>query len=160
MSHAAAAAFAGAVAFAAFHAVERVTGLPGTVAASGISAILAYPAAGLVLRLLGGGSRPFPQPVFDIVEIASTQVQELLLTEDDRLQLHADADPLELDDILVEIAPDSRVVQLFDPSAMVTPGQLMARIDRHLDGGTSHSPPPDASEALFEALADLRRSLR
>jgi len=62
--------------------------------------------------------------------------------------------------VLADVSSDSRVVRLFDPAAMPTPGQLQARIDRHLDGGTSQSPSPDASEALLEALADLRRSLR
>ena len=131
------------------------------VAAGGISAIVAYPAAQLLLRVLEGGPRPFQQPVFNIVRIEPVELDELLLTQSDRLQPPGDRAPLELDDILVEIAPDFRVVQLFDPLAMPTPGQLKARIDRrHLDGGTSHSPSPDASEALFAALADLRRSLR
>ena len=39
--------------------------------------------------------------------------------------------------------------------AMPTPAQLKVRIDRHRDGGTSASPSPDASQALFEALAEL-----
>jgi hypothetical protein len=157
---AAATSFAAAIGFAIFHAVDRITDFPGMVAAGGISAIVAYPAAQLFLRLLEGGPRPFPQLVFNIVKIEPLELDELLLTESDRLQPSGDRAPLELDDILVEIAPDSRVVQLFDPSAMPTPGQLKARIDSHLDGGTSHSPPPDASEALFAALADLRHSLR
>jgi hypothetical protein len=157
VSYGAAASFAAAAGFAVFHAVDRIVERPGMVAAGGMAAVVAYPAARFLLRLLEGGPRPFPQPVFHIVTI---EPDELLLTESDRLQPAGDAAPLELDDILVEIAPDSRVVQLFDPSAMPTPGQIKARIDRHLDGGTSHSPSPDASEALFEALADLRRSLR
>jgi hypothetical protein len=40
---------------------------------------------------------------------------------------------------------------------MPTPAQLKDRIDRHLD---ETDEPPDASQALFEALAELRRSLR
>jgi hypothetical protein len=159
VNHAAAASFAAAVGFAVFHAVDRITDLSGMVAAGGISVIAAYPAAQLLLRFLEGGPRPFPQPVFNIVKI-EPELDELLLTQSDRLQSASEPAPLELDDILVEIASDSRVVQLFDPSAMPTPGQLKVRIDRHLDGGTSHSPSPDASEALFAALADLRRTLR
>jgi hypothetical protein len=83
---------------------------------------------------------------------------ELVLTDADRLHPE-EPDPLLLDDILSEIGPDSRVVRLFDPSAVPTPGQLRARIDRHLDEAASPAAPADASQALFEALAQLRRSL-
>ena len=69
-----------------------------------------------------------------------------------------DADALVLDDILAKLAPDSRVVRLFDKDAMPTPAQLRARIEDHLDMGASSS--ADASQALHEALAELRRSLR
>ena len=65
-----------------------------------------------------------------------------------------------LDDILAELGPNSRVVRLFDPAAMPTPGQLNARIERHLGEGTSPTASPDASQALYDALAELRRSLR
>lgn len=50
-------------------------------------------------------------------------------------------DPL-LDDVLANGGGASRVVRLFDPSA------------------APQAAPPDASEALYEALAQLRRSLR
>ena len=52
-----------------------------------------------------------------------------------------------LEDMLAKVSPDARVVQLFGPSQ----GQL----------GSSHSrmAPPDASQALSSALAELRRSL-
>jgi hypothetical protein len=160
VGYAAAGSFAAAVGFAVFHAVARFTDLPGMVAAGGVAAIVAYPAAQLLLRVLEGGPRPFPRPVFELVKIEPVELDELLLTESVKIEPAGDPAPLELDDILVEIAPDSRVVQLFDPSAMPTPGHLKARIDRHLDGGTPDFPSPDASEALFEALADLRRSLR
>jgi hypothetical protein len=43
---------------------------------------------------------------------------------------------------------------------MPTPGQLKARIDRHLEGGGPAEASPDASQALYDALAELRRSLR
>jgi len=42
---------------------------------------------------------------------------------------------------------------------MPTAGQLKDRIDRHLVNGTAPASPPDASAALHEALAELRRSL-
>jgi hypothetical protein len=170
VGYAAAASFAVAVGFAIFHAVDRITDLAGMVAAGGVSAIAAFPGALFLLRALEGGPKPFPQPIFDILKIEpvpladlgelvlsdSDRLDELVLGETDRL----DDQPLMLEDVLVDVEPDSRVVQLFDPSAMPTPGQLKDRIDRHLDGGTSHSPSPDASEALLAALADLRRSLR
>jgi hypothetical protein len=159
MGYAAAASFAAAAGFAAIHAVEPTTDFWVTMAAGAVAAITAYPAARLLLRIVEGSPRPFSQPVFNVVAMEPAGIDELLLTEGDRLHLPEDA-ALELDDVLVEVAPDSRVVQLFDPTAIPTPGQLKARIDRHLDGGTSHSPSPDASEALFAALADLRRSLR
>ncbi len=66
-----------------------------------------------------------------------------------------------LDDPLPAPPPDSRVVQLFAGGRMPTAGQLQQRIDRHLAAGErpaiAHK---DASDALSEALAELRRSLR
>ena len=104
---------------------------------------------------------------------------ELLLTESDRLpdnpferaerlllehykaaeepEPEAGEEPLLLDDILAELGPDSRVVRLFDPEAMPTPGQLKSKIDRHLEPGEDAA---DAGQALHHALADLRRSIR
>jgi hypothetical protein len=87
-----------------------------------------------------------------------TPVDELVLTDADRL--HTSADELVLDDILAELGPNSRVVRLFDPSAMPTPGQLNARIEQHLHGTPSPAAHTDASQALYEALSELRRSLR
>jgi hypothetical protein len=85
---------------------------------------------------------------------------ELVLTDADRLALPP-PEPLVLEDILTEIGPDARVVRLFDPKSMPTPAQLKARIDSHLgQGSTPHAAPSDASQALSEALAQLRRSLR
>ena len=81
-----------------------------------------------------------------------------LLAEADRSLAHAE-DELVLDDILAALDSGSRVVRLFEPAAMPTPGQLKDRIDRHLGGGDV-SPASDASQALHDALADLRRSLR
>jgi len=93
---------------------------------------------------------------------------ELVLTEGDRVQAGelllteratADDEPLELRDILHELRPDARVVRLFDRKAMPTPGQLKSRIDSHLEQGAAR-PLSDASQALSDALAELRRSLR
>ena len=95
-------------------------------------------------------------------EFEAEEAAELILTDADRLEAPdkaADAE-LVLDDILAELGPDSRVVRLFDPAAMPSPGQLKARIDRQLGQETPKTAPPDASEALYDALAELRRSLR
>ncbi len=79
-----------------------------------------------------------------IVETAAQAVAELLL-----------------DDPLPAPAPDSRVVQLFADGRMPTAGQLKQRIDHHRAGTERAAPVTgDASDALSEALAELRRSLR
>lgn len=65
-----------------------------------------------------------------------------------------------LDDPLPVPAPDSRVVQLFADGRMPTAGQLQRRIDRHLADGARPTADPATSDALGEALAELRRSLR
>jgi len=87
-------------------------------------------------------------------------MDELLLTDADRLVAPVATEELLLEDILTELGPDSRVVRLFDPAAMPTPGQLNARIERHLHGDRSSGTPEDASKALYDALSELRRSLR
>ncbi len=79
-----------------------------------------------------------------------------LLAEADRSLAHAE-DELVLEDILAALGPDSRVVRLFEPGNMPTPAQMKAPIDRHLEGDGTAA--PDASQALHDALADLRRSL-
>lgn len=86
---------------------------------------------------------------------------ELLLTEDQRRV----AGELLLDDPLEAPAADSRVVQLFASAPLPTPGELQARIERHLGRGGAQAPEPlrlvsDDSEALHQALAALRQSLR
>lgn len=130
-------------------------------------------------RLLGAFSHRRPQftvPVFDVRELDGFGVDELLLTDAERLNVEpaelvlADDDrldragqqsePLLLDDILAEIGPNSRVVRLFDTTQMPTPGQLRSRIEGHLGEPRRQPPIPDASAALSEALAELRRSLR
>jgi hypothetical protein len=77
-------------------------------------------------------------------------------------------DALLLEDALPKAEPESRVVRLFAHPPMLTPGQLKDRIDRHLAGGPPTSaalsrispPQVDASEALYAALDELKRSLR
>ena len=68
-----------------------------------------------------------------------------------------------LDDPLPAPAHNSRVVQLFAGGRMPTAGQLQRRIDRHLADSERGRPSRhqiDASDALSEALAEFRRSLR
>lgn len=82
------------------------------------------------------------------------------------LGLADDDDELLLDDPVATPAAPSRVVSLFGGGeSLPTAGELQSRIDRHLGSNAARDPSgpifvPDASDALFEALADLRRSLR
>lgn len=85
---------------------------------------------------------------------AATPVTDLLAEADRSLSERETAgtpDALILDDILAGPAPDSRVVRLFDVTAMPTSGEPEA--------GPPPGAPADASQALYDALADLRRSL-
>jgi hypothetical protein len=161
IGYVAAASFASAVGFAGFHAGQALVGRTEMIAVGAISALAAWPLAFLLLRMLEGRPRPFSQPLFEMADIEPiVEPDELVLTEADRFAPEADDEALLLEDVLAEIAPDSRVVRLFDPSAMPSPGALRDRIDRQTRGGLSQPPPPDASDALFAALAELRRSLR
>jgi hypothetical protein len=77
-------------------------------------------------------------------------------------------DVLLLDDPLIEIEAQSRVVQLF-ARAEPTPGELVLRIEDYLgdarrvpapDASIQEQRPVDASAALHAALANIRASLR
>lgn len=155
-SVAAAAIFAVAVAFA----VSRVTDSPVTVGAGAAAALFS---ALQILRSIAPNDCELSLTPFEPAELVIEESDELLLTDADRVD-HAQSrdveDVLVLDDILTELGDESRVVRLFDASTMPSPGQLKARIDRHLDRTHSQGAPPDASEALHEALAELRRSLK
>ena len=125
-----------------------------------------------------GAVRPelprLPVPIFDVRQVEPmdpgatlpsssselAQTSELLLT--DRIDEAAATreEPLLLDDILAELGSNSRVVRLFDPAAMPTPGELGSKIDRHFEGEASAAQTHDAAQALHDALAQLRRSLR
>jgi len=75
---------------------------------------------------------------------------------------HGPEEVLLLEDVLA-VPEDSRVVQLFPSQSLPSPGELKARIDAHLSGKSPAAEvvqlPVDASAALRDALADLRRSL-
>jgi hypothetical protein len=152
-SVAAAAILAAAVAFA----VSRFSSMVASAAAAGGALFIALQ----VLRSLEPRTGDFSLAEFAPAELDFEELDELPLTEADLLD-HAEqfgADELVLDDILANLGEDSRVVRLFDASAMPTPGQLRARIDRHL-GQTKPDGLPDASAALHDALAELRLSLK
>ena len=106
------------------------------------------------------GQTEFPLPAIAPSELAFVaDADELLLTE--RLEPDAPSgDILMLDDVLAALGPDSRVVRLFDPATIPSPGQLRQSIDRHLRLANPAAAPPDDSQALHLALAELRRSLR
>lgn len=170
VDRAAAMLFATAVAFVAY----RLSNLP-TVTASFLAlgaVAAAYLACMQVLRavhpersrfvLAEFGVVEIPEPEPELEELMLTELTELVLTDADRVGSNWERsnDELVLDDILAEIGPGARVVRLFDPAGMPTPGQLKSRIDKHLNGSSRSSPAPDDSRALHEALAELRRSLR
>jgi hypothetical protein len=152
-SLAAAAILAAAVGFA----VSRLT--PSTVTVAGAAASALFIALS-ALRSIGPTNGEFSLGQFAPAELAFEKIDELLLTEADRIDSSAGDDELMLDDILANMGEDSRVVRLFDASAMPTPGQLRARVDQHLGQPRAASEAPDASAALHEALAELRLSLR
>ena len=174
----AAALFAGAVGYAAYTLLSRSVLQPQLFAYAAAAAAVAYLLCGHVLNATARGQLQLRIPVFELREFDPFQADELLLTdqlhdelvltEADRLGAElvlTDADrldtqePLELDDVLAAVGTDARVVRLFDRKAMPTPGQLGLTIDRHLQQGPSVAH-PDAAQALSDALAELRRSLR
>jgi len=105
-----------------------------------VAASLAFLAAYAVLKRIGRGPAALPLRVFAAPEIEPVPEPQALL----------------LDDILTSLGPDSRVIRLFAPGQMPTAGQLQAQIDQHLGGGRDD----DAADALHQALADIRKSLR
>jgi hypothetical protein len=148
---AAAAVFAAAAAYAAL----RFGPVPAAV--TGIVAFIA------LFRLLGSIEPEAPSfaidfeapdfpPVAELAELLLTDVYVQPLAEP------AKGDELVLEDVLTELCDDSRVVRLFDPAAMPTPAELRSRIDRHREAAAGAQ--GDGSQALHDALAELRRSLR
>ena len=134
-----------------------------------------FAAALLMLRAAHGGPATHRLPEFAVEAVESdelllnTPIEPLLLDSPiapEELLLDTPVDqPLLLEDALPLPDPASRVVQLFASQPMPTPGQLKERIDQHLAGEAiaeaRRQPPPDhASDALYAALDELRRSLR
>lgn len=125
--------------------------------AAGVAALTAGFA---ILRFAG---RTSEGEAFDFepaaIETVTPDLEELLLDEKDEL--------LELEDVLVEVPEDSRVVKLFAREEP-TPGELVDRIADFLGEGRRPAPvipvdaaqQADASAALQAALANIRASLR
>jgi hypothetical protein len=173
MEFAAAALLGGAVAYAAYALLSAGLPQPQLAACAEAAGVFAFVACARAMRMVAEQKPHLPVPVFRVSEIEPIESAEILLTEADRLQpdelvltdadrlnAQVEEDPLVLDDILAEMGPDARVVRLFDRKAMPTPGQLKLRIDDHLSEGSPPAAPSDASQALSDALAELRRSLR
>ena len=139
------------------YTVGRLTPSAVTVAGAAASALFI---SLLLLRSIEPGDREFALGEFAAADLAFEELDELLLTEADKVDSSTGDDELVLDDVLADPGEDSRVVRLFDASAMPTPGQLRARIDRHLGQTRAPGKAPDAKAALHEALAELRLSLR
>jgi len=153
-------AAAAILALAAAYAASLFAASPISAAATGAAAFFLSLKA---LRSLGADPDSFALAPFVPSALPEAEVGELLLTDADRLDPGAQPaadDELMLDDVLAELEDNSRVVRLFDAAAMPTPGQLQARIDRHLNGTNPQTASADASEALHQALAELRRSLK
>lgn len=141
----AAAVFASAMGFAAFSALQGPLAVP----AAATTAIIAFGGCWLLLGRIGADTPDYTIPVFEPGVIAP-----------DKPAAPLEADVLELEDVLEQVSEESRVVRLFDPLAMPTPSELKARIDRHLKRGSPPVASVDASQALVDALTELRRSLR
>ncbi len=157
----ASAAFAAAAGFTVWafsHSLSTLRPIPASALAAAC-AILGFAVCRSILGAIDRAPAAYPLNPFDLAAIdtvPAVEVDELILTDADRLN----GEPLELDDVLAELSPDSRVVRLFDPRNMPTPGELGARIDRKLGNASVLRPPVDESQDLFDALAELRRSLR
>jgi hypothetical protein len=160
VDRAASALFAAAGGYAAYVWLAPRSGGPLLAAEAAAVAALAFLLCIRSLSAIHPKARRLRVPVFDVRDIELGELPELLLTDRHEEPTARLEEPLDLDDILVELDPESRVVRLFDPAAMPTPGQLNARIERHLVGDSSAAASQDASQALHEALEQLRRSLR
>jgi hypothetical protein len=114
----------------------------------------------LFVRGAGGGATRLELPEF---AIAAIEPEAMELAEAESI----DDEVLILDQRVEAEAAPRRVVSLFGGDEVPTPGELQRRIAAHLSAhpappvpGTAPHVVPDASAALFEALAGLRRSLR
>lgn len=101
-----------------------------------------------LLRSLRHAGEAFAMPRFERVEIEPEVRAELPEAE------------LLLDDMLGSPEPQSRVVRLFDARPARGGGELQADVQPRCSVVRPIPTPPDATEALHDALAALRQSLR
>jgi hypothetical protein len=167
VERAAAAFFAGAVAFAIYNAFHGALSPAAVSAAAGVAAVAGFLLCSRAMSQARAGATSFSVPIFNVRDLEPFESDELLLTGADRLPnelVLTDADLLQVEELLLDdplpASTDSRVVRLFDRKAMPTPGALQSRVDDHLAQATPRHPPSDASQALAAALAELRQSLR
>jgi hypothetical protein len=125
----------------------------------------------LSVRVLGAVHPQLPRskvPIFDVRDLEpmdfgneadESDRSEMLLDDPLETGHWADEQPLLLDDVLAELESNSRVVRLFDPSAMPAAGDVRSRTDDELGSEISAAQSDDATRALYDALAELRRSL-
>ena len=99
-----------------------------------------------------------PASVSDLLNQADVAALVERLSAPGPVQAAEPADELILEDVLEAVEPGSRVVRLFERGK--TPGELHARIERHLQDAPGLSGAPDATQELHDAIAALRRSLR
>jgi hypothetical protein len=175
VERAASAVFAGAVGYAMYGVLGNDLPQPELGACMLVGAAIAYSLCRHALTLVAERERGFIVRAFDPREIETLPTDELVLTDADRLGranpeplVLTDADrlhPVEpkelvLEDVLPGVAPDARVVRLFDRKAMPSAGELQSRIDSRVARGSAPQTSADAAQALSAALAELRRSLR
>ena len=169
VDYGAAAVLAGAVGFSLFGSLRGAVTQPYLAVVAGCSGIAAFVMSVRLLRNIGARSPDFVVRTFQLPDFGFGEMDELLLTEQVELLLgeadrlrppRSTEEELVLNDIVAKLGPQSRVVRLFDPAAMPTPAQLNDRIERHLRASAPQAGPHDASEALYQALDELRRSLR
>lgn len=168
--------FGAAAGYAIYAGFHSLVSLPELAVCAAAAAIVAHLLCTRALSAFASRGPQFKVRAFDVREIEALEptgellltervADELVLTDDDRvgpaeeLVLGDEDRLLVLDDVLAEIGPESRVVRLFDRKSMPTAGQLKTKIDDHLRNGSAAAQ-PDASQALSDALAELRRSLR
>lgn len=154
-----------AAGYAAFKAAPSFA-LPGMTATTACG----FAFFGLGLAAMRAVRPASPKLVLDEFAVEPIAAGELLLDEIFEEPLLLDDvyedGALLLDDPLIEPEPAARVVQLFAAPATPTPGQLKEQIDRHLAGAPRRAPSDlsapqsDATQALYAALDDLKRSLR
>jgi hypothetical protein len=108
------------------------------------------------LRCVPAGDRKLVVPDFDAIPLAFTDAAEQAPPVEDALVVE---DALLLEDVLAPPAADARVVQLFDTARMAAAGELVAGHDRQSGRAPAHPELHDASQALTDALRELRRAL-